>query len=148
LSAFAPDVTDAEGLRASLAGLWSRVAPGGFLLIQFVNFARMRTRGERFLPVSQALDREAGLEYVCLRQYEWHERTVDFNVMILTRALGNPEAEWTLRHWTTPLATLQAETVAGLLRELGAAVEVCGSLALEPYVAESSDNVVLLARAK
>lgn len=143
-----PYVTDPAQRRASLAGLWSRVAPGGFLLIQFRNFARMRDSGERFLPISQVLDREAGSEYLCLRQYEWHPETVDFNVIILTRPAGDPEALWTLRHWTTPLATLAAEDAAGPLREWGAAVDLCGSLGLEPYDPATSDDVVIMARNK
>jgi SAM-dependent methyltransferase len=141
-----PYVTDPAARLAALAGLWSRVAPGGFLLIQFRNFARMRAAGEKFLPLSQTIDREAGTEYVCLRQYEWHEATVDFNVMILSRPLGDPEAAWALRHWTTPLATLDAEDAAAPLRALGAEVSVHGSLALEPYEPAASDDVVIWAR--
>jgi SAM-dependent methyltransferase len=141
-----PYVTDPAARRASLAGLWSRVAPGGFLLIQFRNFTRMRAAGEKFLPLSQTIDRESNTEYVCLRQYEWHEATVDFNVMILSRPLGDPEAAWALRHWTTPLATLAAEDPAAPLRELGAEVTLHGSLALEPYDPTASDDTVIFAR--
>lgn len=141
-----PYVLDAEARRASLAGLWAKVAPGGFLLVQFVNFARMRAKGERFLPIMQTLDRAAGREYVGLRQYDWREQTVDFNVMILSRPLGDLEAEWALQTWTTPLATLSPEDAAAPLRALGAAVEVCGSLALEPYDPPTSSDIVLLAR--
>lgn len=145
-----PYVTDSAERRASLAGLWSRVTPGGLLLIQFRNFARMRAAGERFLPLSQAVDRAAGMETVCLRQYEWHAATVDFNVIFLSRPLGDPEAAWNLRTWTTPLATLDAAEVAGELRALGAEVEVHGSLALEAGGIDpaGADDVVLLAWAR
>lgn len=142
-----PYVTDPAERRASLAGLWSRVAPGGFLLIQFRNFARMRAAGERYLPISQAIDRAAGLETLCLRQYEWHPATVDFNVIFLSRPLGDPETPWNLRTWTTPLATLDPAEVAGELRALGAEVELHGSLALERGGIDpaGADDAVLLA---
>lgn len=136
-----PYVTEPEVLRASLAGLWRKVAPGGMLLIQFKNFAKMRARGERYLPVSSIS--EGGVEYVAVRQYEWHERTVDFNVIMLARAAGE---EWSLRTWTTPLATYAAAEVAAPLRELGARVELCGSLKLEPYDKASSEDVVIWAK--
>jgi len=142
-----PYVTDSGALSASLAGLVSRVAPGGVLLIQFKNFARMRARGERYLPVSNYLDPATGEEFVGVRQYEWHEATVDFNVIVLRRERADPAAQWTLSHWSTPLATYRARDVAGPLEALGAQVRLYGSLALEPYDEWASEDVVLWASA-
>ena len=140
-----PYVTDPQALSASLGGLASRVAPGGVLLIQFKNFARMRARGERYLPVSNVLDPATGAEFVGVRQYEWREATVDFNVILLRRERADPAAQWTLRHWSTPLATYRARDVAAPLEALGAQVRLYGSLALEPYDEWTSEDVVLWA---
>ncbi|MCL5270789.1 MAG: class I SAM-dependent methyltransferase [bacterium] len=151
-----PYVTDAAALRASLAGLWSRVGPGGFLLIQFKNFARLRAHGERFLPLSAHVDpapgAASGAESVAVRQFDWHERTVDFNVILLERnrnipvAPDDPAAGWTMRYWTTPLATWTADEVAEPLAVLGAKVTLHGSLKFEPYDETAAEDVVIQAR--
>jgi SAM-dependent methyltransferase len=138
-----PYVTEAASLEASLRGMWSRVAPGGFLLIQFKNFARMRAHGERYLPVSAKVDETNGVEHVCVRQYEWLERSVNFNIIILTRARG--AMEWQLRHWTTPLATWGVDAIVRPLEALGARVTAHGSLGLEPFDARQSADVVVKA---
>lgn len=138
-----PYVTDEKMLSDSLAGLWSRVSPGGFLLIQYKNFEMLRARGERFLPLSNHRD-PAGPETVSVRQYDWLDGAVDFNVIIVERADVN--SEWRMRHWTTRLATWPPETVTAHLERLGARVKLCGSLGLEPFNPSSSDDVVILAQ--
>ena len=137
-----PYVTDPRELAHSLAGLWSRVAPGGFLLIQFKNFERLRARGERFLPMQTHAAPDGG-EQIAIRQYNWAETTVEFLVILLARAAGSQE--WTLRHWSTPLATWTPEQAAGPLRELGARVGLYGSLGREPFSPADSEDVVLWA---
>lgn len=127
-----PYVTEPAALRESLRGLWSAVAPGGFLLVQFRNFARMRRLGERFLPLSSLVDPASGAEYLCLRQYDWHPASVDFLVIMCMRERPDPALPWTLRHWSTPLATYGPADVTGPLEELGAQCELYGSLALAP----------------
>ena len=141
-----PYVTEPGALHDSLRGLWSRVAPGGFLLIQFRNFARMRVRGECFLPLSSLVDPRGGAEYVSVRQYEWHERTVDFNVIMLSNERRSPDSPWTLNHWTTPLATYRVSDVSDPLVSLGARTELYGSLGLEPYDETNSEDVVIWAQ--
>lgn len=137
-----PYVTDRVELTRSLEGLWSRVAPGGFLLLQYKNFEALRARGERFLPLSSHLA-PSGAETVAVRQYDWLEGAVDFLAIILERAgIG---AEWRMRHWTTRLATWPPETVAGELDRLGAKTRLCGSLGLEPFDPANSDDAVILA---
>ncbi len=137
-----PYVTDQGELEASLAGLWSRVAPEGMLVIQYKNFELLRSRGERFLPLSSHRE-EGRVEMVAVRQYDWREGAVDFLAIILQREA--PTADWRMRHWTTPLATWPPALVSGVLLGLGARVELCGSLALEPFDPAASDDVVLVA---
>lgn len=137
-----PYVTDEAQLADSLAGLWSRVAPAGFLLIQYKNFAMLRARGERFLPLSSHRD-PAGPETIAIRQYDWLHGAVDFLVIIVERE--NANADWRMRNWTTRLATWPPETVINQLERLGARVKLCGSLGLEPFEQSSSDDVVLIA---
>ena len=80
-----------------------------------------------------------------MRQYDWHEGGVDFNVILLRRRRAEPSGEWVLHTWSTPLAAYRPEEVAGLLEEGGARVSVHGSLGLEPFAAEASADVVIRA---
>lgn len=135
-----PYVTDAETLSRSLAGLWSRVADGGFLLLQLKNFAKLLRERPRFLPLSWEERGEAAT--VCLREYEYGPETVDFHVVLLDRRA----AQWSLRHHCTPLAPWRADDLVPALEGLGASCAVCGSLALEPFEPETSPDLVVLAR--
>jgi glycine/sarcosine N-methyltransferase len=123
-----PYVIGSDGVREATQGLWSCVGPGGFALIQFKNFARLRHLGERFLPTTSFTDPETGIEHLCLRQYDWKPEGVDFMVVLLSRQCSDRATGWDLSHWITPLATYGAEGVAAPLRALGAEVEVCGSV--------------------
>ena len=137
-------VTDPAALERSLAGLWSRVGPGGGLVAQYKNFAMLHARGERFLPLSSRRE-EDGSEMIALRQYDWLDggRQVDFLAVILER--DHPEAPWRMRHWTTRLAAWPPGRVAGALESLGASVELCGSIGLEPFDPAASEDVVVWA---
>ncbi len=138
--AYAPD---RASLEASLAGLWSKVAPGGFLLIQWKNFDLLRARGERFLPLSSTRAPD-GAETIGIRQYDWLPEHVDFSVIILDRPAM--DAEWRMRHWSTPLATWAPEDLLAPLGGLAARCMLYGSLALDPFDPASSDDAVILAR--
>lgn len=137
-----PYVTSREGLESSLAGLWSRVAPGGGLLIQFKNFERRREAEERFLPLTSAVDPADGTEYVVVREYGWHGDAVDFTVIVLRRPAGG---EWSMRHHLTRLATWRAEDVEAPLHTLGARIERYGSLGFTPFERDSDEDVVIWA---
>lgn len=144
-----PYVTDPDQLAQSLRGLWSCVAPGGFLLIQFKNFAKMRAGGEQFLPLSTGTDPVTGRETLCLRIYEWHENTVDFKVVLLRRegdAPADDKSAWTMDHWTTPLAAYEPTAVTAPLEAMGATVDLFGSLAMDPFQPDASPDVVICAQ--
>ncbi len=137
-----PYVTSADALEASLAGLWSRVAPGGALVIQFKNFALLRKRGDRFLPLSSHRAPD-GSEMIAIRQYDWLEDAVDFLAIILEREA--PEAGWRQRHWTTRLATWSPQALTTTLAAMQATPTLCGSLALEPFDPDASEDLVIMA---
>lgn len=142
-----PYVTEADALHRSLEGLWACVEPGGFLLIQFKNFAGMRARGEQFLPLSAGTDPSNGREVLCLRIYEWDKRIVNFKVVLLRRGeeAGSSAGGWTMDHWTTPLATYGPADVIVPLEAMGAATELYGSLAMDAFDPVASPDVVILA---
>lgn len=135
-----PYVTQLDSLRSSLAGLWSKVAPGGFLLLQFKNFVKLQTSQQRFLPLSSS---DTPCETVALRLYDYLPDHIDFNVILLQR---QPGAEWTMRHQVTQLRPYCAEEIQRELEALQASVELNGDLALRPFDLASSEDVVLLAQ--
>lgn len=138
-----PHLNDSGALHQSLDGMFSVLAGGGRLLIQFKNFARMRRRGERFLPLTRHKDATTGRETLFVRQYEWHPHSVDFTILILTESA---RGDWTMRHATTRLATLEGPDIAEALAERGAEVTLWGSLDGVDYDRLRSEDVVVVAR--
>ncbi len=134
-----PYVLNTELMRESLKGLWSRVKPGGILLIQYKNFEKLIATRQRLLPISFTPPPE---ERIALRVYEYQSEHVLFNVFLLDKTDG----EWSVRHHATPLKPYRPEEVAEPLREFGAEVSLHGSLGLDPFVVEESEDVVVLAR--
>ena len=124
-------------MRASLEGLWSRVAPGGILLVQFKNFEKLVAERQRFLHLSWSQPPD---ESIAVRLYDYHPDRVDFNVILLTRH----GAEWHLRHQVTALQPYRADDVSIPLRELGAEVSVFGGLALDGFDTATSEDVLVL----
>lgn len=136
-----PYVTETDDLERALAGMYACIVPGGVLLLQYRNFLRHRIGGERLLPTTfhGAPD---GSEDIVVRVYDWHEKTVDFNVLDLHR---EPGGQWTLVQHVTPLRLWSADVIIGELCGLGAHVRLFGSLGLDPFSPEASDDIVLWA---
>lgn len=134
-----PYVVDDHKLGSSLEGLWSRVAPGGFLLVQFKNFEKLRVSGQRFLPLAWS---DSPHETVALRMYDFEEDTVLFNVILLKRI----DSDWQMQTQATRLKTYAARDIVPLLHALGArTTDVHGSLKFDDYDAHNSDDIVVLA---
>jgi glycine/sarcosine N-methyltransferase len=134
-----PYVLDPGELRQSVKGLWSRVAPGGILLIQFKNFEKLCATRQRFLPLSWS---EPPHETVALRLYDYAPGRVDFNVILLDRTADG----WVMRHRVTPLKPYLRSDIEPLLTGPGAEVGVYGGLNLDPFDPVNSEDLLLLAR--
>jgi glycine/sarcosine N-methyltransferase len=135
-----PYVTDLDELRRSLAGLWSKVAPDGILLVQFKNFPRLQLARQRFLPISSSSPPD---ETIALRMYDYHPDKIDFNVILLRR---EPNGGWGMRHQVTPLRPYRADEIRSELTQLGASTDLYGSLSLQEFDPDSSEDVVLVCR--
>lgn len=133
-----PYVTDRRTLEESLRGLWSRVSPGGILIIQMKNFHKLRREGTRFLPI---VSTNQPHETVALRIYDYHTDRIDFNVILLDKIAG----EWQDRHQATPLRPYEAKDLVPFLSGLGAGVSIYGSLALDDFADQQSPDFVILA---
>jgi glycine/sarcosine N-methyltransferase len=85
-----PHLLSADAVAETLADFAAVLRPGGLLVIQNRNFDRVWARKERFMPPQSY--RDAAGEWLFVRFYDYHEETVDFN-MVRLRRTGNGWAQ-------------------------------------------------------
>jgi len=128
----------ADGLLAqTLAGLARLLAPGGAVVLQLLNYARILAGRERIVGVT----RRDNVEYV--RFYDFPGDLVRFNVLKLTWTAGRCEhdlADTLLRPYT-PQEITEACRAAGLGR-----VECYAGLNFAPFDERQSDTLMVVAR--
>ena len=135
-------LTEAE-LRATLADFAAVLRPGGLVLIQSRNFdAVMRARMRWIGPQGHT---EGDRDRLFVRFYDFNpDGTLTFNVVSLTRTGGGPWSQQaeatTLRPW------LHGELLAALADAGFGECEAYGSMAGDPFVTETSGDLVLVAR--
>jgi glycine/sarcosine N-methyltransferase len=78
-----PHLLTAPAVAAALADFAAVLRPGGVLVIQNRNFDRVWARRERLMAPQSY--REGGREWVFVRFYDFHERTITFNMIRLRR---------------------------------------------------------------
>jgi SAM-dependent methyltransferase len=78
-----PHLLSADAVAEALADFAAVLRPGGLLVIQNRNFDRVWVRRERFMPPQSY--RDAAGEWLFVRFYDYHEETVDFNMVRLRR---------------------------------------------------------------
>ncbi len=99
-----PHLLTPDAVHAALADFAAVLRPGGLLVIQNRNYDRVWQRCERFMPL--AVHREGEREWLFFRFMDFHETTLTFNVVTLSRT-GD---EWSYRVGATELRPLlQAE---------------------------------------
>jgi SAM-dependent methyltransferase len=134
-------LTDAD-LAAALADMAAVLRPGGTLLMQQRNFDRVLARRERFMPPEAHASPEA--EWLFMRFYDWEGERLRFNVVRLQRAAGQ---DWEARVSHTWLRPRTRAELDAALRVAGFGDRaVFGNLRGEPFDAEASSDLVLLAR--
>jgi glycine/sarcosine N-methyltransferase len=81
-----PHLLTAEAVDAALVDFAAVLHPGGLLLIQNRNFDRVWSERERFMgPQSH---RDGDQEWLFVRFYDFHEKTITFNMIRLQRSGG------------------------------------------------------------
>jgi SAM-dependent methyltransferase len=141
-----PHLQDAATLARLLAGLRTRLLPGGPIVVQVLNYEKIFKRKQRFLPLN--FREEEGEETVFLRLMQPRtDGTVIFTPSTLRyRPEGDPPLEVVasrnvqLRGWTG--AELQAALADAGFRDQA----VHGTVADVPYVRDESNDFVIVAR--
>ncbi len=137
---------DDELYRSTFAGLRKVIRPGGALIIQILNYVRLREGKVRHLPVNFREGPE-GNEVIFLRLLDYlDDRRVHFEVVTLERPL--PEEPVRLSKTTsTILRTLRFDELERFLNDAGfEEVEFFGSFASSPFDPSSSSDVIAVAQ--
>jgi SAM-dependent methyltransferase len=136
-----------EALREARRAL----APGGALLVQIINYHRLRKLQERALPINFRRPPEAtedpSEELVYLRLMDFDEpEHVSFHAITLARRSGSDDIA-VRRSVRRRLRSLEADGLASLLREAGFdEIRLHGDFAGSPFEPLVSADVIALAR--
>jgi SAM-dependent methyltransferase len=119
--------------RRVLQNFKDRLKEGGYLCLQIINYDKFLHEKKRKLSVKEAGDK------TFTRTYEYHERTITFNVRI--------ESESQQQTISTELYPLRYEEIAAQLEDVGfRQIQKYGNLLLDPYKSLISENLCLICR--
>lgn len=138
-----PHLLSVDDLQKALADFESVLRPGGLLIIQNRNFdAVMKTR-QRWMEPQSA--REGDAEWLFLRFYDFEpDGLINFNILSLKRQGGQA---WQQSILSTPLRPIVSEEFLSMLQAVGfQSIVLFGDLTGSPFKADSSGNLVVVAR--
>lgn len=138
-----PHVSNETELKTALEDFFKLLRPGGLLLLQMRNFDRVMNLQLRWMePQTEKTDQN---EWLFLRFYDFEsDKRIHFNVISMERQQNKP---WSLNLVSTPLTPILHQSLRNLLCATGfGAVQTYGSLRAEPFDAETSGDLVVIAR--
>jgi len=135
-----PHLLNEAEVQTALADFAAILRPGGLLVIQNRNYDRVWAQRERFMPLQT--HREGEREWLFLRFMDYHEHTLTFNGVTLTREGG----AWRYRVGATELRPiLQAELVTWLPAAGFEEATFFGSYDGAPFDAQASGDLIVVA---
>lgn len=137
-----PHVDSNEDLKKTLQDFKQLLRSGGMLLLQMRNFDLVMGEKKRWMEPQTVKD--GATEWLFLRFYDFEaDGKIQFNILSLHR---EENAHWQTQLTSTHLLPIHSEQ---LKKELGALgfrdIQLFGNLAAEPYAANSSADMVLIA---
>jgi len=137
-----PHVLSPEAFQEALADMSDCLRPGGILLLQNRNFDAVMKEKNRWLGTQS--HREGNEEWLFLRFYDFSpDSLITFNIIRLYR---KGSSSWTQEISTTRLFPITQALLLELLGKAGFGNIACyGKMGNEPFDAEKSGNLVLLA---
>lgn len=128
-------------LDRALADMAATLRSGGTLAIQLLNYDRILRERRRFLGVSSGIRDE--VEHLFFRFYDFGADELTFNVVTLKKEGG----AWSFQVGSTPLRPITRSELAEALDGAGFAnARWLGSYSGEPFDAESSNDLVVIAK--
>lgn len=133
-------VADQTELSQTLTAARERLAAGGRLVVQVVNYDSLRAQGARLLPLIARTTETR--EYLFIREYRMVDGMAEFMLLTLTRE----DNAWTQRIEHSRHFPITESQMRAALGEAGFASAVFyGDYQRTPYAAASSPNLVVVA---
>ncbi len=138
-----PSLLSEEALLVTLTDMADVLVPGRVLFVQNLNYDRVWTSRERFLPVESF--RQGDDEWLFLRFVDFHERTSTFNMVVLHKQ----DHLWSYTADSTELRPIFKDDLQRLLDRTGfVATGLYGDYTLHPYERHSSGDLIVVAKRK
>lgn len=135
-----PHLLSEAEVQAALADFAAVLRPGGLLIVQNRNYDRVWAQRERFMPLQT--HREGEREWLFLRFMDYHEHTLTFNIVTLTRE----GSVWHYRVGSTDLRPILQAELAGWLSAAGFEdIVFFGGYDGAPFDAQSSRDQIVVA---
>ena len=137
-----PHVTSDAHLKQTLLDFKALLRPGGLLLLQMRNFDLVLGEKKRWMEPQTV--KEGTSEWLFLRFYDFEaDGKIQFNILSLHRKANAP---WHVQLTSTHLLPVFSDALSKELTSLGFTdIRLFGNLTAEPYAADSSGDLVLLA---
>lgn len=136
-----PSLLSQEALGAALVDMAQVLVPGGLIVIQDLNYDRIWSRRERFMPL--VTHRQGEEEWLFLRVLDFHEQTLTFNMIIFWKQ----SQKWEYDVRSTELRPIFKDELEKHLLHAGfAAKQSCGDYAAHPYERDTSGDLIVVAQ--
>ena len=137
-----PHVASEADLEKALIDFRDLLRPGGLLLLQMRNFDLVMGEKKRWMEPQTVW--EGTTEWLFLRFYDFEaDGKIQFNILSLHRKANAP---WNTQLTSTHLLPIFSDKLSQALVTLGFSnIRLYGNLGAEPYAADASEDLVLLA---
>lgn len=137
-----PHVDSKKDLQKALRDFNELLQPGGMLVLQMRNFDLVMGEKKRWMEPQSVKD--GATEWLFMRFYDFEtDGRIQFNILSLHR---KENATWQTQLTSTHLLPIYSENLKAELGALGFHdIRLYGNLAAEPYAADSSGDLVLIA---
>ena len=137
-----PHVASEQDLKKALQDFNELLRPGGLLLLQMRNFDLVMEEKKRWMEPQTG--KEGATEWLFFRFYDFEANgKIQFNILSFHR---KPNAPWHTQLTSTMLLPIYSEELKAELGSLGFRnIKLYGNLAGEPFAADSSGDMVLIA---
>jgi ubiquinone/menaquinone biosynthesis C-methylase UbiE len=132
-----PHLLTEQDLHQSISAFYQILEPGGFLLLQLLNYHKILSEKNRIVGINKKNDK------TFIRFYDFQKNTLIFNVLHIE--WKSRQAQYTLE--STQLHPYKKETLMRCLKQNKFSdIEIFEDLSLNPYHPDRSKNVVISAR--
>lgn len=131
-------------LEQGLSRMFDALVPGGQLVLEMDNLAKVVRRKLRFLPLRQGTAPDGLEELLLLGQYEWSGTGISYYLTVLKR---RPEEPWEMTVHTAEVLSLEHSDLVPMLREIGFGdIRLYGDYAGGEFMPLESDRLIVTAR--